>query len=129
MYFSYPSKFLVYANVRQLFVFYIIWKFKKCYKMEKWVKYVLNNRFRGGKYKLTWVRRNQKDSWKCHNWGLLRAERPNPFPRASRRRAHKIKKTQRHKVHRERLRLFMRKGGWISIRKWKMIHRLQFISR
>ena len=41
----------------------------------------------------------------------------------------KIKKPQREKVHRERLRLFMRKGGWISIRKWKMIHRLQFIER
>ena len=38
----------------------------------------------------------------------------------------KFKKPQREKVHRERLRLFMRKGGWISIRKWKMIHRLQF---
>ena len=37
-------------------------------------------------------------------------------------------KPQREKVHRERLRLFMRKGGWISIRKWKMIHRLQFIE-
>ena len=40
----------------------------------------------------------------------------------------KFRKPQREKVHRERLRLFMRKGGWISIRKWKMIHRLQFIE-
>ena len=36
---------------------------------------------------------------------------PNPFPRASRRRAHKFIKPQREKVHKERLRLFMRKGG------------------
>ena len=35
-------------------------------------------------------------------------------------------KPQREKVHRERLRLFMRKGGWISIRKWKIVHGLQF---
>ena len=42
--------------------------------------------------------------------GLLRAERPNPSPRASRRRAQKkIIKPQRIKVYRERLCLFMRK--------------------
>ena len=39
----------------------------------------------------------------------------------------KFNKTTEKKVHRERLRLFMRKGGWISIIKWKMIPRLQFI--
>ena len=37
-------------------------------------------------------------------------------------------KPQKHKVDRESLRLFMRKRGENSIRKWKMISRLQFIE-
>ena len=45
---------------------------------------------------------------------------PNPSPRASRKASTlNLIKPQRHKVYRERLRLFMRKRGEVSIKKRK----------